>query len=54
MDNMEDICEEYHKILDSCDKIERSIGKSDYTTDSDIKPAKHNFFVNFAIAVINI
>lgn len=54
MDNVENICEKYHKILDICDEIERLIDKSEYQTDSDITPVKHNFYTNWAITVPNI
>lgn len=54
MDNTENICEKYYKLLDLCDEIESLIDKSEYQTDSDISVVKHNFYTNWAITVPNI
>ena len=51
MDQIESIIAAYHRIKIELDIINKAIEDSDFASDSDLKPAAHNFFTNMAIMV---
>ena len=52
MDQIESIIASYNKIIDELYNIEKQIQNSCFASNSDLKPAAHNFYTNMGILVV--